>query len=54
MERGENRQADEIEDQIAASMFTVLLNLDRQIRKIVAEAGLFDEEDEWIEDNSGV
>jgi len=54
LDRGEDRQADEIEDQIASSMFTALLNLDRQIRKIVAEAGLFDEEDEWIEDSSGV
>lgn len=54
MDRGENQQADEIEDQIAASMFAVLLNLDRQVRDIMAEAGISDEEDEWIEDNSGV
>lgn len=35
-------------------MFSVLLNLDKQIRKIMAEAGLSDEEDEWIEDNSEI
>lgn len=54
MIRDEHGRDDEIHDQIAGSMFSVLLNFDKQILKIMVEAGLTDEEDEWIEDNPGV
>jgi hypothetical protein len=45
---------DEIRDQIAASMFAALLDLDKQIRKIMTEGGLAEEDDEWIEESHGV
>ncbi len=50
----EDGRQDEIHDQIAASMFAALLDLDKQIRKIMTEAGLSEEDDEWIEENHGV
>jgi hypothetical protein len=52
--RDEHGRDDEIHDQIAGSMFSVLLNFDKQIRSIMAEAGLSDEDDEWIEDSPGI
>lgn len=51
---GDERQRDEeIREQIAETMFAALLELDREIRKVMGDDYSFDETDSWSEDADG-
>ena len=46
----ERRSEEQVREEITELMFAALTNLDQEIRRIMKEAGLSLEEEEWLEE----